>query len=123
LLPRAALAVITPVGSCGERPVKLDGADSTAGAPAGGEGTVADAGTAAPPSANPAAPATATSRAAQALPPIAPVNIDRRFDRGSVIKTLLNLDLLPHKRTPRAHTHPERQTIPCSRIGLLRLSQ
>src|SRR5579875_3356309 len=42
-LPRAALAAMTLAGSWGLRPVKLDGADSTAGAPDGGEGTVAEA--------------------------------------------------------------------------------
>src|ERR1700761_6744325 len=42
-LPGAALAAMTSGGSCGLRPTRLDGADSTAGAPGGGEGTTASA--------------------------------------------------------------------------------
>src|ERR1700722_15330792 len=41
VLPAAALAAITPDGSSGLSPVRLDGADSTAGAPDGGAGVVA----------------------------------------------------------------------------------
>src|ERR1700742_5147036 len=42
-LPGAALAEMTLCGSCGSSPTRLDGADSTAGAPAGGVGTTASA--------------------------------------------------------------------------------
>src|ERR1700729_1185436 len=42
-LPGAALAVTTPPGSSGSSPTRLDGADSTAGAPAGGDGVTASA--------------------------------------------------------------------------------
>ena len=48
VLPGAALAAITPSGNSGLRPVRLDGADSTAGAPGGGAGVVARAGPAKP---------------------------------------------------------------------------
>ena len=41
VLPGAALAAITPPGSSGLSPVRLDGADSTAGAPGAGAGVVA----------------------------------------------------------------------------------
>src|SRR5580658_860730 len=47
VLPGAALAAITSVGSSGSSPVRLDGADSTAGAPGGGDGWVAPPGKAA----------------------------------------------------------------------------
>src|SRR5579884_2285306 len=44
---RAELAAITPGGSCGLRPTRLAGADSTAGAPGGGDGMAACPGAAA----------------------------------------------------------------------------
>src|ERR1700678_3916017 len=47
VLPGAALEAVTSAGSSGSSPVRLDGADSTAGAPGGGDGTVAPAGNAA----------------------------------------------------------------------------
>src|SRR5438105_309617 len=57
---------MTLVGSCGVRPTRLDGADSTAGAPDGGEGmtasAVADAPRPAPVRPRPAAAAMAASR-------------------------------------------------------------
>jgi hypothetical protein len=53
VLPGAALAAITPADSSGLSPVRLDGADSTAGAPGGGAGVKACAGLAKPTASTP----------------------------------------------------------------------
>src|ERR1700678_651571 len=88
VLPGAVLAAMTPAGSSGLSPVRLDGADSTAGAPGGGAGVVAWAGLAKP-----------TSRA----PASAPTQAAFRFRRHT------RLTAPPH---PQVHWTPYPERIP-----------